>query len=202
MVKYQAAPMIIMENGITDLMVGGMQTLINDGHSVQLNFPASQSDEFIVLGDKSYHLVQFHFHSPSENMLHKESFPLEIHFVHQSDDGELAVIGVFVEDGQAGPNPVLQEIVDHLPNDQGQEHTIQGERINPAHLLPTKRDYYSFNGSLTTPPCSQNVQWIVMAHPITASSAQIVRLRREMGGANARPVQPLNGRVISYSEMK
>src|SRR5579885_685780 len=195
-INYQSSPVSIKYDGNTSLMIGSTQTIINDGHSMQINFSHGQANENIKLNGVEYRLVQFHLHSPSENELRGQNFPLEIHFVHQGSDGKVAVIGVFVKGGAA--NPVLENMIKQFPNDKGVEHPVQGS-INPADLLPVKRDYYSFMGSLSTPPCTEGLQWIVMSDTITASQSQILLFRKAMGGSNARPVQPLNKRVINYS---
>lgn len=194
-INYHPAPLIIVDDGVTNLMIGKTQTIINDGHGVQLNFP-SNSNESILYNNKKYHLVQFHMHTPSENKWQGQSSPLEIHFVHQGDNGQIAVIGVFVSFGKE--NPTLEKIINHLPKENGKEKTIPGEYINPNDLLPVHHDHYSFAGSLTTPPCSEGIQWIVMRNPITASREQIAKIKHAADGANARPIQPLNKRVIYY----
>lgn len=193
---YRLAPLVIVHDGITTLTLKSEKTIIDDGHSIQVNFPV-KTKEFINLEGVRYRLVQFHFHSPSEDQWQKRSFPLEIHFVHQSDTGEVAVIGVFVNGGAASPD--LQEIIDNLPNDVGIEHVIKGEDVNPAGFMPSKKDYYRFDGSLTTPPCTEGLHWAMMMNPITASPAQILEIRKAIGGSNARPVQALNKRKISFS---
>jgi len=192
-IHYTPSPLYVLDDGATDLLIGQDHVLVNTGHGVQVNFHAD-THETIMINNKSYRLVQFHFHSPSENLLNKQSFPLEIHFVHQSDDGHVAVIGVFVKAGDS--NPALQTIVSALPVEEGVEKTIANTTINPADLLPATNAYYSFNGSLTTPPCTEGLQWIVLQTPIVASPAQIAIIRKESGGMNARPVQPLNHRKI------
>jgi len=196
--KYQAAPMEIVNDGTTALTIGNKQVIIQDGHGVQLNFSTGEPGEAIELNGKKYRLVEFHFHTPSETTQQKRSFPMEIHFVHQGKGGQLAVVGVFVKGGEA--NPELQKIIDHLPKDKGKTHTVPDERVNPANLIPKKRSYYSFDGSLTTPPCTEGVHWVVMSGMITASPSQIAALRKAMGGDNARPVQPLHDRTIFYSK--
>ncbi len=183
-INYESAPMIILDTG----------------HGTQLNFSNDQSDESITFDGKKYFLVQFHIHTPAENKLHDQAFPLEIHLVHQNANGQVVVIGVFAKNGKA--NPTLKKIIDNLPKESGKEQIIEGEQINPADLLPMKHNYYSFNGSLTTPPCAEDVQWIMMASAITASSAQISKLKKAAGGINARPIQTLNNRVVSYSAEK
>lgn len=198
-IDYHPAAVAIENNGQTNLMIGNSQMIINDGHSMQINFPTNKNAETIKFNGVTYRLVQLHLHSPSENELHGQDFPLEIHFVHQGDDGKVAVIGVFVKGGSA--NATLGKIIQQFPNDKGVAHPIVGEQINPLDLLPKKRDYYSFMGSLTTPPCTEGLQWIVMSDTITASPAQILLFRKAMGGNNARPVQPINKRVINFSTM-
>jgi carbonic anhydrase len=197
-INYQSAPMVIVEDGTTNLMLNGQQTLVNTGHGVQLNFPSTQLKESITYNQTTYKLIQFHLHVPAENTLHGQTFPMEIHFVHQSDDGKIAVIGVLVQRGKA--NPALQRIVEHLPTVKKQEQTIQGEGINPAELLPQQRAYYSFAGSLTTPPCTEGLQWLLMADTITASPLQIAALKKAADGANARPIQKLNERKIIFNK--
>lgn len=195
-VEYQPAEMNIVDDGQTDITLGKKQILFLDGHGVQLNFPSSGVAENIILNGERYRLIQFHFHSPSENTLRGQGFPMEIHFVHQGENGHVAVIGVFVKGGNE--NPDIQKIIDNLPEDEGKEHIVKNEQISPAGLLPDKRGYYYFAGSLTTPPCSEGLNWVVMENPITASPSQIAMLRKAAGGANARPVQSLNGRAIGY----
>lgn len=200
-VNYEPAPLIIMDDGPTSLQIGSVQTIINEGHGIQVNFHDEYAKkESIIFDSNTYLLKEIHFHSPSENQLHGRGFPLEIHFVHQGENGKLAVIGVFVDGGN--PNPALQKIIDHLPKEPGKEFEIANEKINPLDLLPVKKNYYSFMGSLTTPPCSEGVQWILMDDVITASPAQILQLRQAANGANARTVQPLNYRAVTFSMEK
>jgi carbonic anhydrase len=194
---YQTAPLIIVDDGDTSLMIGNKQIIFNDGHTIQINFHGNSNKEFISYQGNKYQLKQFHFHSPSENQLNGDSAPLEIHFVHQGEKGKVVVIGVLVKGGSA--NPELQTIIDHLPMADGKEHVVAGVKINPKDIFPLDNDYYSFSGSLTTPPCTEGLQWIVMAGTINASPAQIATIRKALGGSNARAVQPLNNRVIAYS---
>jgi len=192
---YQSAPLFLMEDGLTTLTLGSTQTIINDGHTLQVNFHGDE--ESISYAGNTYHLVQFHFHSPSENEINGEAAPLEIHFVHQGANGSVAVIGVLVKGGES--NPALQAIINHLPAADGKEYAIKNETINPIDFFPLDHDYYSFMGSLTTPPCTEGLQWLVMASTITATPAQIATIRHAINGPNTRAVQPLNGRLITYS---
>lgn len=194
-IHYQPAPMLIVDDGSTELMLGDTQTIVDDGHGIQLNFPNIKEE--VTWNDHAYHLVQLHIHTPSENAWHGQQFPLEIHFVHQGADGKVLVIGVLAKAGAA--NLALQKMIEHLPQEKGKVFPVQGEYINPYDLIPSKHNYFSFRGSLTTPPCTEGLQWVVMAEPLTASPAQIVALRKAANGANARPLQPLNGRQIFYS---
>lgn len=195
-INYHAVPMDIIKDGETTLMLDHTQIRINDGHGIQLNFTDPHDKETLTVDGKIAKLVQLHIHTPSENQWHKQTYPMEIHFVHQGDKGEVVVMGVLVKGG--APNAALQTLIDHLPKVKHHAQTIPGQLINPLELLPAKHDYYQFTGSLTTPPCTEGVKWIVLSQAITASPAQIVQLRIATG-ANARPVQPLNGRKIFYS---
>jgi len=197
---YQDAPLYLVDDGNTDLQIGHEQYIINDGHGVQVNFNHPSSKESLSFANQPYHLEQFHIHTPSETQIKHQTFPMEIHFVNQGEDGKVLVIAVFAKAGSA--NTELQKIVDHLPVEEGKELEVKGEKINPGHLMPTTKSYYSFMGSLTTPPCTQGLQWVVMDQPITVSPAQILLLRKAAGGSNARPVQPTNHRVVSYSTEK
>lgn len=197
-IQYTPAPVMIMKDGNTSLMIGKEPTVINDGHSIQLNFPPERTSEIITFNNQKYKLLQFHLHFPSENKFNGQSFPAEIHFVHQGENGTLVVIGVFVKKGEA--NPALQQILDHLPTEKGMTLQITGKTMNPISLLPNDHKHYDFQGSLTTPPCAEGVQWIVMKTPISASSEQIAKLKSATEGNNARPVQPRDKRDIFYSE--
>jgi carbonic anhydrase len=169
--------------------------VVNNGHTVQVNYEPGST---MSAGGKTYRLLQFHFHTPSEHHIHGRAAALEVHFVHQADDGELAVIGVLIEEGVA--NASLEPILDVMPDG---EHTVNSSStISAADLLPGDLSHYAYEGSLTTPPCTEGVKWHVLRRPITASGEQIARFRMlpflNHDGAligNARPVQPLNGRL-------
>jgi len=196
-INYHNAPLDIGENIPTELTIGSNQTITNAGHAIQINFHDKKAKETITYAGNEYELVQFHFHSPSETLWHQQSFPLEIHFVHQGKDGKAAILAVLIKGGNA--NPTLEQILNHLPKEQRKEIPVPGVGVDPSALLPADQRYYAFMGSLTSPPCSEGFQWIVMPSPITASPAQILRVRQETHGTNARPVQPLNNRVFSYA---
>lgn len=163
----------------------------NNGHTVQVNLPDSGG---IDIGGTHYALVQFHFHTPSEEKIDGEAYPMEMHLVHKDADGHLAVVAVMLKEGSE--NEALEEIFDALPKAEGDKHAL--EALDPAALLPAERGYYAYTGSLTTPPCSEGVRWQVLKRPIEVSESQIEAFRK-LFPANARPVQPLNGREVRES---
>lgn len=165
------------------------QDIVNNGHTIQVT-PGSDAD-YLQLGDQRYTLKQFHFHRPSENQIKGKSYPLEGHFVHTDKDGHLLVMAVMFELG--AKNPQLDQMLDALHGDGVSEHIKQPIDIDA--LLPKQHDYYRFAGSLTTPPCTEGVTWIVLKHPISLNDAQLKRFETGMHHNN-RPVQPLNGRVV------
>lgn len=166
----------------------------NSGHGVQVN----TSDHYqgnIIIGDEMYPLIQFHLHEPSEHVINDKQFPAELHFVHVRNDGKIAVLGVLIETGKA--HAAFQTILDNVPNEEGAQNGHTGIRLNPSSLLPkNKRDHYSLAGSLTTPPCSEGVSWLVLSEPITISVDQLAQLK-SLYSDNARHVQDLNGRSVS-----
>ena len=167
-------------------------TIWNNGHTVQVNLPAGNT---VDVGGQSYELLQFHFHTPSEELIKGKSMPMVVHFVHKNAAGDLGVVAVLIQAGQA--NPALSPVFDHLPR-AGEKISVDGLSLDLSALLPKTLGYYDFTGSLTTPPCSEGVHWMVLKSPITLSAAQIEAFRK-LVGSNARPVQPLNGREIKES---
>jgi len=166
--------------------------VVHNGHTIEVR-PGKENQ--IVARSKKYKLLQFHFHHPSEERFNGRGFPLNAHFVHRSEDGELAVVTVLFEEGAA--NPELQRLWDYMPLDANDSmRSAEGVTFNPVSMLPADRaKYFQYIGSLTTPPCTEGVVWIVLRQPVTASPEQIA-LFRKMVGMNARPVQPVNGRLI------
>ena len=167
--------------------------IVNNGHTVQVNLPPGQE---LVIGERSFELVQFHFHTPSEEEVHGRRAPMEAHFVHRDAEGKLAVVSVLLQSGQ--PSKAYAPVFDHLPR-PGEKITVEGLHLDLARLLPAGTGYYRFQGSLTTPPCSEGVHWIVLKQPVPLGADQIRAFRR-LFRSNARPVQPLNGRVVEESE--
>ena len=168
----------------------GGKTLVNNGHTIQVNYAPGSTLE---LDGMRFELKQFHFHAPSENLIEGKSYPLEGHLVHANDRGELAVVAVMFEPGRA--NAALSLAWQVLPAKAGESHGLK-EPVSAEQLLPAKRDYYRFSGSLTTPPCSEGVRWLVMKEPVQVSQAQIDAFKAMMHHPNNRPVQPLHGRLV------
>jgi carbonic anhydrase len=163
--------------------------ILNNGHTIQVNC-AEGSGSYI--DGRRFDLVQFHFHHPSEHLLDGRNFDLELHFVHRSPEGQLAVLGVFIQAG--AENPALAPIWAAMPATQTPETEI-GTEILPGALLPAERGFFRYQGSLTTPPCSEGVLWSVFRQPIEASAEQI-RQFAEIFPVNARPVQPRHRRFL------
>lgn len=168
----------------------GEQQIINNGHTIQINVGEGNT---LSLDDKTFVLQQFHFHTPSENEINGKQFPMEAHFVYQDKDNSLVVLALMFNEGKA--NPQLEKAWLQMPAKADQAATlVQSVDINA--LLPEDTGGYRFSGSLTTPPCSEGVVWIVLEQPVSASAEQIRLLRSVLQHANNRPVQPLNGRII------
>lgn len=164
--------------------------ILNNGHTIQVNYaPGSH----VRVAGKKYELLQFHFHTPSENKLAGKSFPMEMHLVHKSDDGQLAVVAVFIETGKE--NAVLKSAWEHMPTQAGKRAKLSNLKLSAESLLPKSREFAHFKGSLTTPPCSEGVNWVVLKTPIQVSKQQLAKFEKVIG-ENARPVQPLNDRFI------
>ena len=170
--------------------VSGPLRIVNTGHTVQINSPEGST---LTLEGKTYTLTHFNFHAPSEHRVNGIAFDMEIHFVHKAEDGSQAVVALMVRQG--GTNKGLTGIVDNLPAGVDQETEVAGVNFWPASLLPRERTHYRYFGSLTTPPCTENVTWLVMKTPVQASAAQINAFKQAFP-ANARPVQPRNRRFL------
>jgi carbonic anhydrase len=166
-------------------------TFFNNGHTLQFA-PAPEAALMLTIGQDAFTFAQMHFHSPAEHTLDRRAYPLEIHFVHRNSLGQLAVLGVFVQEGAY--NEALKTLIAHMPAQQGEANAAHVD-LDLAALLPADRAYFSYAGSLTTPPCSEGVRWNVLRTPITASPAQIADLREALG-ASSRHVQPLNERTV------
>ena len=164
--------------------------ILNNGHTVQVNY--GNGSNMKVKGQQ-FDLLQFHFHTPSENTVNGKAFPMEVHMVHKNDKGELAVVGVFFKEGEK--NAELEKAWSKMPTKAGAKEMLASVNLNAAKLLPANKKFSHFKGSLTTPPCSEGVNWFVMEEPVEASKDQIAKFNKVVGD-NARPVQPLNGRQL------
>lgn len=165
--------------------------IVNNGHTIKADYGDGSG---IKVEGHDYKLLQFHFHSPSENRINGRSFPLEAHLVHADQDGNLAVIAVMFTQGQA--NRVLDKIWKYMPVKANATMDVINLTVNAMNLLPADKDYYAFEGSLTTPPCTEGVRWMVLKDPVTISAEQIREFQQTMHHDNNRPVQPLYGRTV------
>ncbi|MBZ8178931.1 carbonic anhydrase [Oscillatoria salina] len=167
--------------------------VFNNGHTIRVNYAPGS---LITINGRPYELVQFHFHTPSEHYLNDKAAAMELHLVHRDQNNQLAVLGVMITEGEA--NETLAQIWQNFPQ-AGEKIQPRNITINASNLLPNQRNYYHYQGSLTTPPCSEGVSWNVLVEPITASPEQIEQFMK-LYQYNARPIQPLNGRQIQIRQ--
>lgn len=168
--------------------------IVDNGHTIQVNYAPGS---FIDVGGRRYELVQFHFHKPSEEQVDEKAYDMVAHLVHRDRDGRLAVVAVPLVKGRA--SPLIDNLWSHLPTQKNKEIAVDRVTINAADLLPENHAYYTFAGSLTTPPCTEGVTWFVLREPSSVSAAEIARFAA-IYPMNARPVQPLNGREVRVSD--
>ena len=167
-----------------------VENVVDNGHTIQINVDEGSK---LSVGGKAYQLKQFHFHTPSEHTIDGRQYPVEMHFVHQGESGDFVVVGVLVEEGNESPS--FAKVSPHLPRVKGESKDLAGLTLDLHLHVPQGEGAYVYTGSLTTPPCSEGVQWFVLrAHP-TMSAAQIEVLTSIIG-PNNRPVQPLNARRV------
>lgn len=164
----------------------------DNGHTVQVNVGPGN---YISLQNRTFELLQFHFHRPSEERINGRGFEMVVHMVHKDADGKLAVVAVLLERGKA--QGMIQTVWNNLPLEKN-DTVAPSIVLDPTEILPTKRDYFTFMGSLTTPPCSEGVLWLVMKTPMQASPEQMALFAR-LYPFNARPVQPNGGRIVKES---
>ena len=169
--------------------------IIDNGHTVQVDYAPGSS---ISVQGKRYELLQFHFHKPSEEKINGKASAMVAHLVHKDRDGNLAVVAVLLETGAS--SRLIETLWKNVPKQKGKEREVQGVEVNAADLLPANRAvYYTFTGSLTTPPCSEGVTWFVLKSPTPISKDEVARFA-QLYPMNARPTQPLNGREIRVSQ--
>ena len=172
----------------TDYKEGPLK-MINNGHTIQVNVtPGSK----IRIDGVAHELLQFHFHRPSEEKIDGKPMAMVVHFVHKSAEGKLAVLGVLLKEGNE--NPGIKTLWANMPMEEGPEVTPEGVNFNPANLLPREFDFYSYEGSLTTPPCTEGVRFYILKSTVNVAKEQVAAFPFKR---NARPVQELNGREIT-----
>jgi carbonic anhydrase len=166
----------------------GQLKIVNNGHTIQVNVPAGSK---IRIDGKPYDLLQFHFHRPSEEHIDGKPSAMVVHFVHKNTEGELAVLGVMLREGNE--NPGIKTLWTHAPKAEGPEVIPDGVMFNPANLLPREMDFFHYDGSLTTPPCTEKVKFFILKSQVNIAKEQVTDFPFKM---NARPIQPANGRPI------
>jgi len=164
--------------------------ILNNGHTVQVNYDAGS---YIEVDGQRFDVLQFHYHAPSEHAVNGKLLAAELHIVHKNSDGQLAVVGILIAEG--AENQAFQPFLDNLPAEESEEKDT-GTLLNAADLLPAIQTTYRYSGSLTTPPCTEGVTWLLMTNPVELSAGQIAALEHVFEGNN-RPVQALNNRSVS-----
>jgi len=172
----------------TDYKEGPLK-MLNNGHTIQVNVPTGSK---LRIDSVAYDLLQFHFHRPSEEKIDGKPMAMVVHFVHKNAEGKLAVVGVLLKEGNE--NPGIKTLWANMPMEEGPEVTPEGVNFNPANLLPREFDFYSYEGSLTTPPCTEGVRFFILKTTVNVAKEQVAAFPFKR---NARPVQELNGREIS-----
>jgi carbonic anhydrase len=169
--------------------------LINNGHTIQVT---PEPGSFLNYSGKRYDLEQFHFHTPSEHTIDGKHAPMEIHFVHQGEDQSLAVVGVLVMEGRHNAN--ADQLIKNLPNAVGERKTHDSVQIDISLQVPKDVWAYHYIGSLTTPPCTENVQWLVLQKPVEMDKKQLQAFSSRLK-QNNRPIQPLNERKLTIDDI-
>ncbi len=165
-------------------------SVVNNGHTIQVDV---EGDNTLTVRGSTFKLLQFHFHHPAEEKINYKGFAMVAHLVHRNAEGQLAVVAVLLDPGAA--SPFIDKVWTYIPLDVADRVRTPAEWIDLKSLLPQDQRYYQFMGSLTTPPCSEGVLWMVLKQPVTLSREQL-KLFTQMFPNNARPVQALNGRVV------
>ena len=168
--------------------------VIDNGHTIQVNYAPGS---WIDIGGARYDLVQFHFHKPSEEKIDGKAHAMVAHLVHKNAEGKLAVVAVLLDGG--GANAMIDSIWKNLPKEKEKQVVVAETTVDASALLPKEHAYYTFQGSLTTPPCSEDVKWLVLKAPTKVSDGEIATFAG-IYPMNARPTQPLNGRLIEVSK--
>ena len=169
-------------------------TVVNNGHTIQVDL---QGDNSLTVRGSVYRLLQFHFHTPSEEQVNFRNFAMVAHLVHKNSEGQLAVVAVLLDPGVV--NALINKVWTYMPLDQSDRVRLPAGIIDMNELLPKDQRYYQFIGSLTTPPCTEGVLWMVLKQPTQISKDQL-RLFQQLFPNNARPVQPVNGRPVRNAQ--
>lgn len=168
---------------------------VHTGLFVKIEYEAE--DNYIRLGNRAYDLIEIHPHTPSEHTIDGKSFPMEMHLVHRGAQNEFAVVGILYRPGEA--NPAVQHFIDSVPIRQGDDYS-PSERFDASDLLPSENSHYGYIGSLTTPPCTEGVEWLMMSEIQEVSQEQVDQIFALTGSIdNNRPVQPLGHRSVTFS---
>lgn len=170
--------------------------IIDNGHTIQINYAAGST---LTVGDKTYALKQFHFHHPSEEHVNGHGYDMVAHLVHADADGHIAVVAVLLKKGFS--NALIDTLWKNLPSEKEKAVDVPGVTVNVKELLPAAQGYYTFAGSLTTPPCSEGLTWYILKQPVSVSAKQIVTFAK-IYPMNARPIQPTNGREVRETKGK
>ena len=175
---------------------------INTGLFVKVKYEEDKSStadkSSIAIGEREYRLVEIHPHTPGEHTVDSQGFPMEMHLVHRGAQSQLAVVGILFRLGEA--NPAVQQFIDSVPIRPGEDY-FPSERFSAVDMLPSENSYYGYRGSLTTPPCTEGVRWLVMSEIQEVSQEQAEQISELTGGVeNNRPVQPLGDRTVTLSE--
>lgn len=168
--------------------------IINNGHTIQVNYEKGSS---ISIGKDKYELVQFHFHTPSEHHIKGTTYDMEAHLVHKNEHGKLAVVAVFLKESET--NNFIYTLWHNMPKEKGKERIVPDIKINALQLLPAERGYYTYSGSLTTPPGSECVTWFLLKTPVGVSRAEVEEFTA-LFEKDARPIQHPYGRVVKESD--
>lgn len=181
-IKAELSPLIFEENSKAT-------TFTNDGNLLKVNFRGGSS---VTIDGKKYGLNQINFHTPSENQIDGKTYPMEAQLIHSDSRNNIAIVSVFFE--EAADNFALNKLLRNLPENENEKQDVKSE-VSAYELLPNSKDYYRFNGSLTTPPCSEGVKWIVLKTPTELSKSQLNDFTRVVPN-NARDIQDINARII------
>jgi carbonic anhydrase len=162
--------------------------IFNNGHTIEVEYDHGST---LTVDGSDYQLLQYHLHAASENTVDGNHYPMEVHFVHQNAEGRLAVIGVFLQEG--AESAAYAPIFANLPTSEGEPEAVPGVSVSAADLMPATKTYWRWSGSLTTPPCSEGVTWLMMDNPVEVSADQIAAFTA-IYDHNFRPTLPMNGR--------